>query len=92
MEDACKELVTEATSRLKTPGLKIVVDLKNILYISSAGLGSLMIIHEKAQANGCIAYIINASPAVKKLLKITSMGSVLNIRQSKEEVLAGTSP
>ena len=58
---------------------KVVLDLKNLTYISSAGLRVLLSAHKKMSGSGtCI--LTNVSDAVMEVLEITGFADILTIQ------------
>jgi len=76
--------ITSATSsqlqsavRNLLPGPKrIVLDLTNVGYIDSSGLGALVSIYMAANRAQCELEVANPKPRIRDLLKMTKLGSV----------------
>ena len=56
-----------------------VIDLDNLESIDSAGLGMMMIAHDKITGEGKSFSIVNAKDQVKKVLEITEFGKIMHI-------------
>ncbi len=60
------------------PG-KLVLNLANVTYMSSAGLGVLIALHKKMQAAGGQLVLRDLRPAVRELMAITRLDTLLFI-------------
>ena len=60
-------------------GKHIVLDFKEVAYISSAGLRALLLGQKSAIAKGGSMKIINASKVVKEVFEITGFEQILTI-------------
>jgi anti-anti-sigma factor len=59
------------------PGNKrIVLDLAQISYIDSSGLGAIVRLWSSAQKSGCAYKITNVAPRIKELLAMTNLASM----------------
>ena len=77
-EDRAKfnDLLAKMVSSAKS---KFVIDLDNLESIDSAGLGMMMIAHDKISGEGKKFSIVNAKDQVKKVLEITDFGKIMHI-------------
>ena len=64
-----------------------LVNISDVRYINSSGIGVLITILTKFRNKGGEMYLINPSEHVKKLLIITKLQAIFNIVSSEEEVL-----
>lgn len=72
--------LTEALSDLVTEKITtITLDLKNMDYVSSAGLRLLLQLHKKMEANKGAFIIKNVQNEVKDIFNITGLGTILKI-------------
>jgi anti-sigma B factor antagonist len=55
---------------------RIVLDLSNVRFVDSAGLGSLFSLWREAQSKACDLEIVNLSPRVQKLVSLTRLDQV----------------
>ena len=55
---------------------RIVIDLKEVPFMDSSGLGTLVALYVSARTRGCKVELINLSPALSTLL---SMSNVLSL-------------
>ena len=65
---------------------KCVVDISNLRYINSSGIGVLITILTKFRNKGGEVYLMNPSESVKKLLVITKLNAIFQIIKSEDEV------
>jgi anti-sigma B factor antagonist len=56
---------------------RIVLDLSNVSFVDSAGLGSLFSLWTEAQSKACDLEIVNLSPRVRKLVSLTRLDQIL---------------
>lgn len=78
------ELVNDALNNGTKYGL---IDIADVRYINSSGIGVLITILTKFRNKGGELYLIKPSEHVKKLLIITKLQAIFNIVDSKEEAL-----
>ncbi len=65
----------------------IVIDLKDLRYISSAGIGALMgLTQELRRANGDLV-LLRPNEKVFKILDLLGFTKIFNIAQNEEEIL-----
>ena len=57
----------------------VVIDLKEVPYMSSAGLRLLLTSHKAMAAKGGRLEIVNVQSAVREVLEITGFSDILNI-------------
>jgi anti-sigma B factor antagonist len=59
------------------PGSKrIILDLTDLAFMDSMGLGTLMRLYVHARANGCTLELINIGKRIRDLLELTNIWSV----------------
>jgi anti-sigma B factor antagonist len=64
-----------------------IVDISDLRYINSSGIGLLITILTKFRNKGGEVYLMKPSESVQKLLVITKLNAIFHIIQSKDEVL-----
>ena len=64
-----------------------IVDISDLRYINSSGIGLLITILTKFRNKGGEVYLMKPSESVQKLLVITKLNAIFHIIQSEEEVL-----
>ena len=58
---------------------KIVLDLTNLTQMDSMGLGTIVSLYVSAKASGSQLILINLSPRIRDLFRITNVWSVLEV-------------
>lgn len=87
-EDAGSRLV-EVVNEAVSHQVKIcVIDISELRYINSSGIGVLITILTKFRNKGGEVYLMKPSENVKKLLAITKLNAIFHIIQSADEVIA----
>src|SRR5579862_2039461 len=66
---------------------KLVLDLKNVTMIDSAGLDGLVVAHTSAKSRGATVRLCNVGSRTNELLKITRLTKVLAISDSEEDAV-----
>ena len=81
------ELVELANEMISKNVIMCLLDISNVRYINSSGIGVLITLLTKFRNKNGELYLINPSEHVNKLLIMTKLQSIFNIESSKEEVL-----
>lgn len=55
---------------------KIVLDLAQVGYIDSSGLGTIVRLWSTAQKSNCALRVANLAPRIKELVAMTNLGSI----------------
>ena len=63
------------------------VDISNVRYINSSGIGVLITLLTKFRNKGGEVVLIKPSEQVKKLLIITKLNAIFNVVERKEEAI-----
>ena len=63
----------------------VVLDLTNVSYMDSSGLGAIVSLYVSAKAAGCQLKLINLNQRLKELFSITRLGQVLAEGRDPEE-------
>ncbi len=66
-------------------GTKVVLDLSNVSYIDSAGLGSLVAMLKDARNSGKSFLLASLKPNVKRIFEMTRLDKVFRIVDTPEE-------
>lgn len=66
--------------------LTCIIDISELRYINSSGIGVLITILTKFRNKGGEVYLMKPSANVQKLLVITKLNAIFQIVQSEEEV------
>lgn len=75
-------------SVLKSGGARLVVDFRNIIYISSSGFRALLLAGKMAEENSGILALCGLSPEVKRLFDLGDFTDLFQIYPSREDCLA----
>lgn len=86
-EDADANLMDRVNEAVSHKVLTCVIDIGQLRYINSSGIGILITILTKFRNKGGEVYLMNPSESVKKLLLITKLNAIFQMVQSEEEVL-----
>ena len=65
----------------------VIVDLQNVDYMDSSGLGALLFGHRQANHNKGMFVLINLQDQVEKLIKIAQLTRILQICDSQEQAI-----
>jgi anti-sigma B factor antagonist len=67
--------------------LSCIVDISDVRYINSSGIGVLITVLTKFRNKGGEVYLLRPSDSVQKLLVITKLNAIFQIIQAEDEVL-----
>mgnify|MGYP003575993425 FL=1 len=81
-------LKDKVQSLLQQGHRKLVLDLGNVSYVDSAGLGQLVQIHATAKSNGGSLRLVNVTKRVKDLLVVTKLVTIFDSYDSEAEAVA----
>ena len=87
-EQSGPELVEAINDHLNKNIIYAAIDISNVRYINSSGIGVLITILTKFRNKGGEVLLINPSDHVKKLLIVTKLNAIFTIVDSKEEARA----
>jgi anti-anti-sigma factor len=70
----------EAVSRAleQEPG-DVAIDMKSVAMVDSGGLEELLRAHERCAAIGAVCRIVNATPKIKNILRVTRLDRELTV-------------
>jgi anti-sigma B factor antagonist len=85
-ENSGTNLLDAVNNALQGNILTCVIDISELRYINSSGIGVLITILTKFRNKNGEVYLMNPSENVKKLLVITKLNAIFQIVQSEEEV------
>lgn len=63
---------------------KCIIDISELRYINSSGIGVLITVLTKFRNKGGELYLVNPSESVKKLLIITKLNAIFSVADTKE--------
>jgi anti-sigma B factor antagonist len=80
-----KDILAQGTKRL-------VLDLGNVIYIDSAGLGTLVAGYTSSQSQGASMKLANLTKRFREQLNITKLVTVFEVYDSLEEAIRSFAP
>ena len=86
-EDNGTQLVEAVNEAVSHQLLTCIIDISELRYINSSGIGVLITILTKFRNKGGEVFLMKPSENVKKLLVITKLNAIFNIVQSEQEAL-----
>ena len=86
-EDNGANILEKVTSAIQDNVRTCIIDISNLRYINSSGIGVLITILTKFRNKGGEVYLMKPSETVQKLLVITKLNAIFQIIQNEEEVL-----
>lgn len=87
-EDNGARLVSAVTEALTHKVATCIIDISDLRYINSSGIGVLITILTKFRNKGGDVYLMKPSESVKKLLVITKLNAIFHVVQSEDEAIA----
>jgi len=87
-EDKDTRMVDAVNEAVSHEVLTCVIDISQLRYINSSGIGVLITLLTKFRNKGGEVYLMNPSESVKKLLAITKLNAIFQVIRSEEEVIA----
>lgn len=87
-EDNGIDIIEVINHQLQSGLLLCIVDISNLRYINSSGIGVLITILTKFRNKDGELCLLNPSESVKKLLIITKLNAIFNIKDSESEAIA----
>jgi anti-sigma B factor antagonist len=87
-EDNGTQLIEAVNNAISHNVLLCIIDITELRYINSSGIGVLITVLTKFRNKGGEVYLLKPSEGVKKLLIITKLNSIFTIVESEEEAIA----
>lgn len=84
-EENGPEIIESVNDTLSNNIVKCAVDISDVRYINSSGIGVLITILTKFRNKGGEVVIVNPSEHVKKLLVITKLNAIFSIVDTLDE-------
>ena len=82
------EMEQQLVGLIERGSVRIVLDLDDVPFISSAGLGALMLTHKEARKkDGCVR-LARPQPLVRQILETTKLTKLFGLYASVEDALA----
>lgn len=74
---------------LETGHRKILLNLEDVAYIDSAGLGTLVSVHSSVRSRGGVLKLTGVRTKIHDLLQITKLVTVVDVAENEDEALHG---
>ena len=68
--------------------INCVIDISDLRYINSSGIGVLITVLTKFRNKGGEVYLVKPSESVKKLLIITKLNAIFNVADNTDQAIA----
>ena len=81
LEAQCKTLIQEGAKRL-------LLDMAQVEYISSAGLRSLLVLAKAMKASGGTMVLCNLTAAVREVMEISGFDNILSLAADRSAAMA----
>jgi anti-sigma B factor antagonist len=88
-EDNGTSILELATDNINSNIRNCIVNISEVRYINSSGIGVLITILTKFRNKGGEVFLVKPSENVKKLLIITKLNAIFNIVESESEAISG---
>ena len=75
-----------ASQAIQDKVLNCIIDISDLRYINSSGIGVFITILTKFRNKGGEVYLLKPSESVQKLLVITKLNAIFQVIQSEQEV------
>jgi anti-sigma B factor antagonist len=85
-EDNGTSVIEVVNNAIAAQALVCIIDISNLRYINSTGIGMLITVLTKFRNKGGEVYLMKPSESVQKLLVITKLNAIFQIVQTEEEV------
>lgn len=74
-----EEFTSQVNSVLERGVKTLLIDLKDVTFVDSSGLGGLVVALKKARSAGCTMYLCSINAQVRMLFELTSMDQVFKV-------------
>ncbi len=81
-------LVSDAAQTALDEGRRVLLDLAQVTFIDSTGLGMLVKVHRAALCAGSNLALVRATPQTRKLVRVLGLDTLLHLYDSSEQALA----
>lgn len=79
----------ELLALIERGAAKLVLDLSDVCFVTSTGLGAFMLAHKRVKAHQGYVRIVRPQPLVRQILEITKLVKLFGIYQSVDAAIAG---
>jgi anti-sigma B factor antagonist len=80
----------ERLFELADTGQSIVIDLSQVSFVDSAGLGALVGAAKRAAAHGATLHVVGARPQIRQLFRVTGLEGRVPLARTLDEALGST--
>lgn len=74
-------------ARLDPPPSKLLLDLAELEYVSSAGLRAILVAAKRSKSVGCGLAVCRARDHIREVFEVSGFGSVLTLHASLQQAL-----
>jgi anti-sigma B factor antagonist len=78
----------ERLSRLTDSGQPLIIELNQVTFIDSTGLGVLVSVARQTAAHGSALHVVSSQPHTRRLLELTGIDSRIPLSATVDEALA----
>lgn len=86
-EDNGAAIMGVVADAIQEKAMSCIVDISELRYINSSGIGVLITILTKFRNKGGEVYLMRPSENVQKLLVITKLNAIFQVIQSEQEIV-----
>ena len=86
-EESGSSVLEVVNAAIHQKAMTCVIDISNLRYINSSGIGVLITILTKFRNKGGEVYLMKPSETVQKLLVITKLNAIFQIVQSEGDIV-----
>ena len=86
--DECNFLRKEVKELLATKPSAVVLNLSQVSYVDSGGIGTLVALYTSAHGQGCELKLASPNDKVKHVLEITKLSPILGVCPSEEHAIS----
>jgi stage II sporulation protein AA (anti-sigma F factor antagonist) len=83
------EVLREALDPSGAPGVRVVVDMRQVSFMDSAGINIFLTAHRSLTRAGGWLRLAAVGPTVIRTIQIVGLDTVLDIHETREQALAG---
>lgn len=80
-------IVNEITADAPGCGWKIALDMADVTFMASAGIGAIVTLHKRCKANGGKLAVYGLSDDLLQLLKLTRLNKLFTIADDKDAAI-----
>ncbi len=85
--ESSQEMKNEVRKQISSEAPNVVIDLTNVSYVDSSGLGTLIALQKDARFNGGSLSIVGASQQIRRVMKMTNLDKLFELYDNLNEVI-----